>query len=394
MSTTPIITFKAGLCDVDTSVSPPKVKPKAGPGYIYLYSGEDELIHFCWRPRSVPSNRPTLDLVMVPTDAHFTPYVKTANPISSTSPPINGRIYVLKFSSSSQRHFFWLQSKSQSSRGDADYWSTRDRRLGEIVDELLQGEEVDVPSAIASARDPDPDDDESMEDAEGTGYPGSHHQGGSGGAGPGATGGDIRDEGEEAREGGADGARATANDASQIVQNFLDSLKDGQNGGAQLQGARDKPFTTLPDLLPPSTTLPIIESASEAFSDKLLSYLPPQLLSVRDGVDALGGVGGSGAEGSTVALQQLSLARKKEILGKVLRSPQFTQSLGSLTVALRDGGLPSISEALGVGVKNGGFMQGGGMPLGGGEAVEAFLEGVKEGVLEEDNGGGNPMDTD
>jgi 26S proteasome regulatory subunit N13 len=88
------------------------------------------------------------------------------------------------------------------------------------------------------------------------------------------------------------------------------------------------------------------------------------------------------------------LSQKKEVLRRVLRSPQFIQSLGSLTVALRDGGLPSISEALEVKVKNGGFMRRGGMPLGGGEAVEAFLEGVKNGIQEEDNGGENHMDTE
>ncbi|KAI9766104.1 MAG: hypothetical protein M1840_006811 [Geoglossum simile] len=394
MATAPIITFKAGLCDVDTSVSPPRVKPRQGPGYIYLYSGEDELIHFCWRPRRALSSRPTLDLVMVPTDAHFTPYVKNTNPSSSTSPPINGRIYVLKFSSSSQRHFFWLQSKSQSTRGEASYWSARDRRLGEIVDELLQGEDVDVPSAIAQVQDQDPDEDEPMEDVEHSGHPGGHHQGGSGGAGPGATGGDIREEGEEAREGGADGARAASlstNDASQIVQNFLNSLKGGQSGGAQLQEAQDKAFTTLPDLLSPPATLPVIEAADDAFCDILLSHLPPQLILTREGADTW--AIGPGSEGIKTALGILSLSEKKEILGKVVRSPQFIQSLGSLTVALRDGGLPSISEALGVKVKNGGFMRRGGMPLGGGEAVEAFLEGVKKGI-QEDSGDGSHMDTD
>lgn len=42
-----------------------------------------------------------------------------------------------------------------------------------------------------------------------------------------------------------------------------------------------------------------------------------------------------------------------------------------------------IGEALGLNVKNGGLIKGGSMPLGGGEAVEAFVEGVKRSVEEE-----------
>jgi len=53
-------------------------------------------------------------------------------------------------------------------------------------------------------------------------------------------------------------------------------------------------------------------------------------------------------------------------------------------VALRDGGLPMIGEALGLRVRNGGLVRGGQMPMGGGEAVEAFVEGVKETVEEEE----------
>ena len=84
----------------------------------------------------------------------------------------------------------------------------------------------------------------------------------------------------------------------------------------------------------------------------------------------------------------LEPAQKKEILTKILRSPQFTQSLASLTVAIRDGGLPSISEALKIPVENGGFMRRGGVPLGGGDAVEAFLQGVRNHVR------GDGMETD
>jgi hypothetical protein len=83
------------------------------------------------------------------------------------------------------------------------------------------------------------------------------------------------------------------------------------------------------------------------------------------------------------ALEALSLEQKKGILKRVLRSPQFHQSLGSLTMAIRDGGLPSIADALRIKVANGGLVHGGSMPLGGGDAVEAFVEGVKKTVEEE-----------
>lgn len=150
-----------------------------------------------------------LDLVMFPTDGHFEPYeYKTSNQPSSKA---NGRIFVLKFASSSQRYLFWMQSGSQARNGDASWFSPRDLKIGQIVDTLLQGEDVNVEEEIAQVRgsgNGGNDDDETMEDVEGHGNPSEQHQGGSGGAGPGATGGDIREEGSDAREGGADGGRA------------------------------------------------------------------------------------------------------------------------------------------------------------------------------------------
>jgi 26S proteasome regulatory subunit N13 len=165
-----------------------------------------ELTHFCWRSRSKPSTEPELDLIMLPGDGSFTPLTTDHNPRTS---PTNGRIFVLKFESSSSRHFFWLQAKNQHSDNKPNYWSDRDLKLGSIVNDLLQGAEVDVQAELAEVgRGPsgnDGNDDEDMQDAP----PDNNlRRTSTGGAGADATGGDVREEGEEAREGGANGGRA------------------------------------------------------------------------------------------------------------------------------------------------------------------------------------------
>ncbi|KAH8179833.1 proteasome complex subunit rpn13 ubiquitin receptor domain-containing protein [Sarocladium implicatum] len=384
MSIRPLITFKAGQCEAPSSSSAPyKVKPEAEPGYIYLYS-EDDLVHFCWRKRSSPLEEPELDLVMVPTDGSFIPYENKSEPTAKT----NGRIWVLKFASSSQRHFFWMQSKPQSTSGDPSWFSPRDLKIGEVVHNILQGEEVDVKEEMERFQggddQQDDDDDATMEDAAEGRRDSQGRTGGSGGAGPDATGGDVREEGEGSREGGADGARAasgTTREASEAVRNFLQSLGGGQSGqGAQGQQSADKPFPYLNHLLPTSITVPLIDSASEEYMDSLLSYLPQSVIVLASGSSEFDGVSEPSAAAVEAAKASLSVEDKRSLLKKVMRSPQFSQALATLTSALRDGGLPSIADALGVQVANGGYFQGGGMPLGGGQAVEAFVEGVKKTV--------------
>jgi 26S proteasome regulatory subunit N13 len=138
-------------------------------------------------------------------------------------------------------------------------------------------------------------------------------------------------------------------------------------------------FTTLGDLLPAASTIPFVDAADESVIDRLLEFLPPILLNLaqqaRDGPAASMDVSYVDS-----AKQPLCLELKKDVLRRVLPSPQFVQSLSSLTVALWEGGLPSISEALNITVQNGGYMRRGGMPLGSGDAVEAFLNGVKDHV--------------
>ncbi|KJR84778.1 uncharacterized protein SPSK_09835 [Sporothrix schenckii 1099-18] len=183
---------------------------------------------------------------------------------------------------------------------------------------------------------------------------------------------------------------SSAPDAATVVRNLLASLGQqgnlaGGTGGAGGAGAgqtRDKTYPLLNDLLETKVTIPMVRNASEEYIDGLLNYLPPTVLilsqheSGEDGGDLIEPT----AETAAAAKAAMSMAEKKSLLEKVLRSPQFSQSLASLSMAIRDGGLPSIADALAIPVKNQGFLTGGAMPMGGAEAVEAFVEGVKSAV--------------
>lgn len=148
-------------------------------------------------------------------------------------------------------------------------------------------------------------------------------------------------------------------------------MPGGNTAGGQVQ---QKLFTTLQDLLTPSVTVAWIDQAPQHKVDELMQHLPLRLAMLASDED------------DVPAFNTLSLQDKRDLVKRVLRSPQFTQSLASLTFALRDGGLPSIGDALGVPLQNDGYMRRGGVPLGGGDAVEAFLNGVKD--LVKKNGDG------
>ena len=178
-------------------------------------------------------------------------------------------------------------------------------------------------------------------------------------------------------------AASSTPDAAAAVRNLLESLR-GQPGLGGGQGRRDVdiPYPHLAHLLPTSITVPMIDAAPEQDVDGLLNYLPPAVIVLASSPDTPENKNEPTTEAVEAAKASLSLEDKRSLLKKVLRSPQLHQALGSLTMALRDGGLPGIADALGVQVENGGYLQAGGMPMGGGEAVKAFVEGVKKKVQE------------
>jgi 26S proteasome regulatory subunit N13 len=154
------------------------------------------------------------------------------------------------------------------------------------------------------------------------------------------------------------------------------------------QQAEGKLYPLLSDLLETSLTIPMIDSASVEQVDMLLGFLPPAIIILAQQPTHSGDTITEPDEAMLAAARAaMSQDQKKTLLKRVLRSPQFHQSLVSLTVALRDGGLPTVAGALGIEVANNGLVRGGAVPLGGGDAVEAFVEGVKNAVRKDTNDG-------
>lgn len=90
-----------------------------------------------------------------------------------------------------------MQSKAEGP--DPAKFSARDIKIGEIVDRLLQGEELDAEAELAQAGNTENDGDDAMEDVQG-------ELGGGGQSN--APGDDYRQDGQQSRDGGADGDRA------------------------------------------------------------------------------------------------------------------------------------------------------------------------------------------
>ncbi|XP_077990216.1 proteasomal ubiquitin receptor ADRM1-like [Glandiceps talaboti] len=88
-----LVEFRAGKMHLKgTTVTPDKRK-----GLVYVRQTEDSLVHFCWKDRTTGSVEE--DLILFPDDCEF-----KRVPQCTT-----GRVYILKFKSSSRKFFFWMQ---------------------------------------------------------------------------------------------------------------------------------------------------------------------------------------------------------------------------------------------------------------------------------------------
>ncbi|XP_035790373.1 proteasomal ubiquitin receptor ADRM1 homolog [Anopheles albimanus] len=115
-----LVEFRAGRMNMVNKM----VHPDNRKGLVYVYQAEDGLIHFCWKDRTTGNVED--DLILFPDDCEFKKldYVK------------NGRVFVLKFKSSSRKLFFWMQ-EPKTDRDEE--WC---RRINEAINNPPSGNNV------------------------------------------------------------------------------------------------------------------------------------------------------------------------------------------------------------------------------------------------------------
>ncbi|XP_052872674.1 proteasomal ubiquitin receptor ADRM1 homolog [Anopheles cruzii] len=115
-----LVEFRAGRMNMVNKM----VHPDNRKGLVYVYQAEDGLIHFCWKDRTTGNIED--DLILFPDDCEFKKidYVK------------NGRVFVLKFKSSSRRLFFWMQ-EPKTDRDEE--WC---RRINEVINNPPSGNNI------------------------------------------------------------------------------------------------------------------------------------------------------------------------------------------------------------------------------------------------------------
>lgn len=106
-----LVEFRAGRMTMVGKM----VTPDTRKGLLYLHQADDGLIHFCWKNRT--TNKVEDDLIIFPDDCEF----KRVDQCKT------GRVYLLKFKSTSARLFFWMQEPKTDKD---DEWC---RRINDVM---------------------------------------------------------------------------------------------------------------------------------------------------------------------------------------------------------------------------------------------------------------------
>ncbi|XP_023291018.2 proteasomal ubiquitin receptor ADRM1 homolog isoform X2 [Lucilia cuprina] len=118
-----LVEFRAGRMNLIGKM----VHPDTRKGLVYLTQSDDGLMHFCWKDRT--TGKVEDDLIVFPDDFEF----KRVEQCKT------GRVYVLKFKTSSRRMFFWMQETK----------TDKDEELCRRVNEIMNN----PPSATRGGQD-------------------------------------------------------------------------------------------------------------------------------------------------------------------------------------------------------------------------------------------------
>jgi len=115
------VEFRAGLCEWDgkSKVVPDKRKGKV----VLCTSTEDQMMHLQWVDRE--NNKVETDLFIV-ADAYLERIEKC-----KTGKTIDGRVYILRFTSSKKKMFFWMQEPDET--GDAEKVKKFNESIGATI---------------------------------------------------------------------------------------------------------------------------------------------------------------------------------------------------------------------------------------------------------------------
>ncbi|KAL1950582.1 hypothetical protein VTO73DRAFT_5706 [Trametes versicolor] len=261
------LAFKAGRAFRRGSTN--FVDPDPTKGALLLQNGEDGLLHFIWKNRS--SNVVDEDLILFPGDATFAKVEQSAW----------GRTYVLKFSSSNQRHFFYMQ--------DAD--ASRDEEFVGNINRLLVDPSI-VPIWYSAGYNPNTQS-----------------------AGPSTS-------AASSSQVPSSGFQATPEELARI-RSIVSTLGAGGSGGAA--AAQPQQEISLTDVLTPANLRPLFAARPE-LAQALFPHLPADLPSPPS-VETLERVVASPQ--FRAAVRNLDMALRTGLLGGLVRTLGLPEEAGT-----------------------------------------------------------------
>ncbi|KAF9373276.1 hypothetical protein BGX21_004511 [Mortierella sp. AD011] len=305
-----LLEFKAGRCFRITGTDTVKSEPTKG--LVYL-EREDGLMHFYWKDRETQEVQE--DLILFPGDAEF----------SFVPQCTTGRVALLRFKSSSQKLFYWLQEAS----------TARDQIILEQVNTLIHTEgdednEEFLEEDVAM---------EGVEDETNTATSATTTAAAAGEVAPSAAFAPAAPVSSSSTPDPAGGSSLTTQQMAQL-RHLLGGIKVPPGGGSGGAAYTQRSNLRLDHILTPGAVAPLLNNPQ--ICEALFPHLPE------------------------------SSARTPEEIQAIVRTPQFSQALVSLSTALESGQLGPLLRQFGLGPNAG-------------DGVEGFLSAIQEQVKKENN---------